>query len=156
MSIKRIVSGGQTGVDRAGLDAAMAVGLEVGGWCPKGRQAEDGVIPENYPLRETKTRSYTERTCLNVRDSDGTLILHTGSLEGGTKRTLELALQLGKPCLVLNIDEKPDKEKFSAWVTGQNIFALNVAGPRESKRPGIQKRAAAFLLTLLESVGALN
>jgi predicted Rossmann fold nucleotide-binding protein DprA/Smf involved in DNA uptake len=150
MPIKSIVSGGQTGVDRAGLDAAMAVGLEVGGWCPKGRQAEDGVIPEKYSLRETKTRSYAERTRLNVQDSDGTLILNTGSLEGGTKRTLELALQLGKPCLVLNIDEKPDNETFSAWVTKHNISVLNVAGPRESKRPGIQKGAAAFLSSLLE------
>lgn len=150
MTLRKIVSGGQTGVDRAGLDAALALGIEIGGWCPKGRRAEDGVIPSIYPLRETKTENYTERTRLNVRDSDGTLILNVGALDGGTKRTFEFALELRKPCLVVNLDKEPNAGEFKAWLEQHKVAVLNVAGPRERKRPGLQARATVFLQKLLK------
>mgnify|MGYP003793290687 CR=1 FL=1 len=89
--IKKIVSGGQTGVDRAALDVAMQLGIPVGGWCPRGRRAEDGRIPDSYPLREASSVNYAKRTELNVRDSDGTLILSGGPLTGGTALTESLA-----------------------------------------------------------------
>ena len=95
-----IVSGGQTGVDRAALDAAMALGLEVGGWCPKGRRAADGPIPDSYPLTETKCNKYRTRTRWNVRDSDATLILCEGEPTGGTALTVQFCEQLNKPFLI--------------------------------------------------------
>ncbi len=152
MPVKKVISGGQTGVDRAGLDAALAFGIKVGGWCPKGRRAEDGVIPDNYPLRETKTADYIERTRLNVIDSDGTLILNVGELDGGTKRTFELALELHKPCLVVELDREPNAGEFRAWLEQHKVEVLNVAGPRESKSPGLQARATVYLSWLLEEV----
>jgi len=152
MRLRKIISGGQTGVDRAGLDAALALGIEIGGWCPKGRRAEDGAIPDIYPLRETKADDYPERTRLNVRDSDGTLILNVGPLDGGTKRTYELALELRKPCSLVDLDEEPNVGKFKTWLEQHNVGILNVAGPRESKRPGLQARATAFLRKLFAEV----
>src|SRR5688572_12994856 len=92
-SVQRIVSGGQTGVDRGALDAAIALGIEHGGWCPRGRLAEDGQIPRRYQLTETKTSKYRERTERNVLDSDGTLILFRALLSGGTELTRRLAVQ---------------------------------------------------------------
>ncbi|PSQ85488.1 MAG: molybdenum cofactor carrier, partial [Bacteroidetes bacterium QH_2_63_10] len=86
--MRKIISGGQTGVDRAALDAALAFNVPVGGWCPKGRRAEDGQIPDRYPLEETPSEAYEQRTAWNVRDSDGTLIITDGSLEGGTALTM--------------------------------------------------------------------
>src|SRR3989442_2721366 len=96
-----IVSGGQTGVDRAALDTALALGLPCGGWCPRGRRAEDGPLPTRYPLRETPSSSYPERTVWNVRDSDGTLILHRGRLSGGTALTLRLVSRHGRHSLAV-------------------------------------------------------
>ena len=98
-----IVTGGQTGVDRATLDTALSLFLPVRGWCPKGRLAEDGVIPSVYPLQETTSTDYAVRTEWNVRDSDATLILAYGSLTGGTKLTEELAQRYNRPSLVLNV-----------------------------------------------------
>ena len=95
--LEKIVSGGQTGVDRAALDVAMSLGIPCGGWCPKGRKAEDGRIPDRYPLRETDSASYRKRTILNVADSDGTLILAVGELRGGTLATKRAASELRKP-----------------------------------------------------------
>src|SRR5204862_1053873 len=89
--IARVVSGGQTGVDRAALDVALGLGLPCGGWCPKGRRAEDGPLPERYPLRETPWSGYPQRTQWNVRDSDGTLVLLNGEPDRGTRLTIELA-----------------------------------------------------------------
>jgi predicted Rossmann fold nucleotide-binding protein DprA/Smf involved in DNA uptake len=93
----KIISGGQTGVDRAALDAALAAGIALGGWCPKGRLAEDGPLPEHYPLEQTPRRSYRQRTEWNVRDSDGTLVLYWGELQGGTLATVKLADQYRRP-----------------------------------------------------------
>src|SRR5437660_8666127 len=97
----KLISGGQTGVDRAALDVALELGLPCGGWCPRGRKAEDGVIPDRYPLAETPSPSYRQRTRWNVRDSDGTLILVRGRPTGGTALTLASARRLGKPVLVV-------------------------------------------------------
>ncbi len=93
---EKIVSGGQTGVDRAALDAALALGVPCGGWCPRGRRAEDGEIPARYPLRETPLPTYEQRTEWNVRDADGTLVLTRGPASGGTALTLALAERLGR------------------------------------------------------------
>src|SRR5262245_55320595 len=102
-----IRSGGQTGVDRAALDVALELGLPCGGWCPRGRRAEDGPIPDHYPLRETRSPAYPVRTRWNVRDSDGTLILTRGRPDRGTLLTEELARDMGKPLLVVGLNEPP-------------------------------------------------
>ena len=127
-----IISGGQTGVDRAALDAALELGIPCGGWCPKGRKAEDGPIPERYPLKETDSSSYPVRTEMNVRDSDGTLILTWGRPTGGTALTIRLARRHGKPCLVVDLKKPPDPSSLRAWLEKKQIGVLNVAGPRES------------------------
>src|SRR5437870_10377236 len=96
--LTKIISGGQTGVDRAALDVALELGLPCGGWCPRGRRAEDGPIPERYPLQEMKSPAYPPRTARNVRDSDGTVILTRGQPDRGTALTIELAERYRKPC----------------------------------------------------------
>jgi hypothetical protein len=139
-----IVSGGQTGVDRAALDAAMACGLPVGGWCPAGRRAEDGAIDARYPLQETPLPDYAQRTAWNVRDSDGTLVLTEGLVEGGTARTLAEAAGLGRPALHLDL-RRARADRVVGWMEAGGIRTLNVAGPRASEAPGIYGRARAFL-----------
>jgi hypothetical protein len=147
--VERIVSGGQTGVDRGALDAALALGIACGGWCPAGRRAEDGTVPAPYPLTETAEPDYAVRTRLNVRDSDATLILLTGPLEGGTALTRRLAAEAGRPCRVVDLDAPPPASELHAWLGGAAVRVLNVAGPRESQRPGIQERARAYLTAAL-------
>jgi predicted Rossmann fold nucleotide-binding protein DprA/Smf involved in DNA uptake len=144
-----IVSGGQTGVDRAALDVALELGIPCGGWCPRGRLAEDGPIPARYPLRESASPDYAERTRLNVRDSDATLVLTRGAPTGGTALTLRLADELGRPALVLDLATAPRPEAAARWIAGRGIAVLNVAGPRESGAPGIYAEAAAFLRAAL-------
>ncbi|MFP4500089.1 MAG: putative molybdenum carrier protein [Candidatus Hydrogenedentota bacterium] len=151
---KKIVSGGQTGVDRAALDVAMRLGIPCGGWCPKGRFAEDGRIPPTYPLIETPAREYAERTCWNVRDSDGTLILTFGEPAGGTALTRVFALQEHKPHLVIDLETKPTVTGAHRWINNHNIAVLNVAGPRASTVPGIYPLATQFLETLFAELGA--
>lgn len=148
--IGKIVSGGQTGVDRAALDVALDLGVACGGWCPKGRRAADGPISRHYPLTETPWEGYPQRTEWNVRDSDGTLILTRGRLDGGTALTRELAEKMGKPLLLLDLAEQPDPAEVSVWAEGHGIGVLNVAGPRERNCPGIYAAAAAFLHRALE------
>jgi hypothetical protein len=140
-----VVSGGQTGVDRAALDAALALGLPCGGWCPRGRRAEDGAVPDRYPLRETPSTAYPERTEWNVRDSDGTLVLHRGRLRGGTALTLRLARRYRRPALAVDMAVPPAATAVRRWLERERIGRLNVAGPRESEQPGIHDQAAAFL-----------
>jgi hypothetical protein len=147
--IQKLVSGGQTGVDRAALDVTLELGLPCGGWCPQGRRAEDGVIPERYPLRETPWSGYPQRTEWNVRDSDGTLILTNGEPDRGTALTRELAERLKKPHLVIDLDQHPDVSEARTWLLRENIAVLNVAGPRESSCPGIGVQAARFLREML-------
>jgi len=152
--VGRIVSGGQTGADRAALDWAIARGIPHGGWCPPGREAEDGPIPARYQLTEALSGGYRRRTRLNVEDSDGTLILNLGELEGGTLETQRFAQRLKKPCLVVQLDSAVLQElTFPAleWLRAHRIRTLNIAGPRESKRPGIHAAATVFLDALARS-----
>lgn len=148
MILKKIISGGQTGVDRAALDAAMKAGIPVGGFCPKGRLAEDGVIPDSYPLQELELTEYRFRTMKNVVESDGTLVLNKGGLSEGTKLTCDYAAQHLKPILVVQLDASPIVEPSHVvrWLRGQQIAVLNIAGPRESKlQDGIYREAFSYL-----------
>ena len=149
----KIVSGGQTGADRAALDWALANGLPCSGWCPLGRLAEDGVIDTRYPLRECPEPSPAQRTEWNVRNSDGTLIVSLASrLIGGTRLTADLAKRLAKPHLVLAKDAgelSAQAEALRQFITANNIAVLNVAGPRASGEPGIAVHLTALLNTAL-------
>jgi hypothetical protein len=152
--LRKIVSGGQSGVDRAALDAALALGIPVGGWCPRGRIAEDGRIGRRYCLLETPSRNYPQRTEWNVRDSDATLIVNCGRLDGGTLATARLALERHrKPLFVIELGKRVRREGFRAWLRRYRVRVLNVAGPRESKRPGIHRQARTLLLGLFGSIG---
>jgi len=154
--IERIVSGGQTGVDRAALDAALAFGMPCGGWCPRGRKAEDGRIPDRYPLSETVGASYPERTALNVADSDGTLVITRGPLTGGTALTAQIARQRGRPCLVLTLDGAVDLTAMVQWLEMHCIAVLNVAGPRESQQPGIYVESRRLMERVLTGNASLR
>jgi hypothetical protein len=147
----RVFSGGQTGVDRAALDAALALGLPVGGWCPRGRRAEDGPVPDRYPLRETPSADYAERTERNVRDSDATLILHRGRMSGGTRLTAELARRLGKPLLARDLAKPIDVGGIADWLDANDVRILNCAGPRESGAPGIGEESRRFFAALFRA-----
>ena len=146
---EKIISGGQTGVDRGALDAATEAGLAVGGWCPKGRRAEDGPIPDRYRLRETPTEVYSDRTKRNVAEGDATLILCRGPLSGGTAYTAEVAAGLGKPLIVLNPDEDRSIDAARLWLDATRPRTLNVAGPRDSSDAGIERVAAEWMNRLL-------
>src|SRR5205823_12196903 len=145
----KIISGGQTGVDRAALDVALELGLPCGGWCPKGRRAEDGAIPENYPLQETPTDAYPERTEWNVRDSDATLILTRGKPDRGTALTRKLARRLKKPYRVVDLANANCAEEVRAWLAAHAVKTLNIAGPRESSQKDIARDAGAMLRSVL-------
>lgn len=151
-----IISGGQTGVDRAALDVAIELGLPVWGWVPKGRLAEDGRIPDRYVnLRETDTPDYPRRTFLNVRDSDATLILSNGPLTGGSLFTMETAVKLGRPSLHVDLTGKSDAAAATAireWLQKTSPRTLNVAGPRASGDAAIGVRAAAVLRQVLQEL----
>src|SRR5262249_54242221 len=136
----RIISGGQTGVDRAALDVALELGINCGGWCPRGRRAGGGPIPETYPLGETPWDGYPQRTEWNVRDSDGTLILTQGESDRGTALTVQLAEQKKKPFLVIDLESNWDIAAVRAWGERHQIRTLNVAGPRASSAPGIDEK----------------
>ena len=151
--IEKIVSGGQTGVDRAALDVARELGLPCGGWCPKGRKAEDGPIASRYPLQETPSDDYAQRTVWNVRDSDGTLILTRGQPTEGTALTIEVAGRQGKPHLVMDLNEQPDRATVRAWTIMHRIRVLNIAGPREEKSPGSYVQASQFLREVFSTGG---
>lgn len=152
LSVQKLISGGQTGADRAALDFAIERGLEHGGWCPRGRKAEDGTIPSNYQLTETESANYRSRTVRNVVDSDATLILNIGELEGGSLETLRIAEQRGKPVRVVQLDSALADEDLAdvrEWLQNVQVMSLNIAGPRESKRPGIFEATCALLRRLL-------
>jgi hypothetical protein len=150
--LNKIVSGGQTGVDRAALDAAQSRDIDVDGWCPNGRRAEDGSIPERYPLRETPTEDYGQRTTWNVRDSDGTLIISDDRpLHGGTARTVEEARTQNKPLLHVRTTDPVPVEMIRAWREDNNVRILNVAGPRASEAQGIYERALDILGRFLDA-----
>ncbi len=144
-----VISGGQSGVDRAALDVARLLGLRCGGWCPRGRWAEDGPIDPAYPLTETPSARPIQRTVWNLRDSDATLVLLFGPARGGTLATLRHARLLGRPCRAVNLATPVSPMPSRRWIAARQIARLNVAGPRESEAPGIHRRAADFLLLLL-------
>lgn len=134
-NLVKIISGGQTGVDRAALDAAMAHNFPVGGWCPEGRLAEDGVIPDRYPLQELPAAGYRQRTLQNVRYSNATLIIYFDTLSGGTEQTLAFCLKEHKPYRLIDAEAiNTDKavEKVLRFLGQGEDKVLNVAGPRSS------------------------
>ena len=149
-----IRSGGQTGVDRAALDAAIDAGIPCGGWCPAGRRAEDGPIPARYALDETDSCDYAERTRLNVRDSHATLIVTRGPPTGGTAMTEDIAHEMGRARQIVDLSAAgfdPDRsaDEVFGWIAECGVSILNVAGPRESTIPGIYGAARPFLDRLL-------
>lgn len=135
----RIRSGGQTGVDRAALDWAIANGIPHAGWCPRGRLANDGPLPSRYQLQETPSAGWSQRTRLNVRDADATLILHAGPLQGGTRLTLRLARQMDKPVHLVDLLSPLEEqiEQTRRWWQALGATELNVAGPSEEREPGV-------------------
>ncbi len=143
--VEKIISGGQTGVDRAALDVALAMGISCGGWCPRGRRAEDGCIPSRYPLVEMTSANYAARTKRNVREADATLILFRGEPSGGTLLTQRTVARLGKPYLSVDLHAPTALAAIVAWLRESTIRILNVAGPRESQSPGIALQATQLL-----------
>ncbi len=145
LRISRILSGGQTGADRAALDWAIAHGIPHGGWCPRGRRAEDGPIAALYALLETPSRDYEQRTRWNVRDSDGTLIVsRAAKLTGGSEFTARCAERLGRPWLHAH-PGADEVERLRGFLERHRIGTLNVAGPRASNDPGIYGYASSVL-----------
>jgi hypothetical protein len=151
-SIRKIVSGGQTGVDRAALDFAIRRGIPHGGYCPKGRRSESGRIAAKYRLTECDSSDYAMRTALNVVHSDGTLILTRGRPEGGTQLTTAFCEQYGKPSFVIDLERALAIDAFAAWLRRHEVAILNVAGPRESKQSGIGRQAKAALEALFATI----
>lgn len=149
--IKKVISGGQTGADRAALDVALSMGLAAGGWCPAGRLADDGPIDTRYPLQETANIDHTVRTENNVRDSDGSLILHCGDPRGGTAYAIEMARQLHKPVLVVDLTAPPSAEEFCHWVGKHDVQTIHIGGQRESSAPGIYRQAFALISEYLDN-----
>lgn len=153
-----IISGGQTGIDRQALDVAIESGIPHGGWCPLGRLAEDGPIPDRYRLQETASANYSERTRLNILHSDGTLVLHGGQPEGGTALTIKLAKKLAKPLLAIDFFGTPHLnhdwvvQQALDWIENHSIFILNIAGPRLSSSPHLTTIVRPFLENLVAAV----
>lgn len=147
--IEVIVSGGQTGADRAALDVAIELNINHHGWCPKGRKAEDGIIPDRYILRETETDDYSERTKLNIRDSDGTVIFVPSTsikVTDGTLLTIKEVYERKKPHLIIDVSQNKNiNDLFEKWVIKNNIKIINIAGPRESQHPGIYQDVKEIL-----------
>ena len=179
--IVRIISGGQTGADRGGLDAAIYAGIAHGGWCPKGRKAEDGPIPAIYGLKETKSANYKIRTEWNVRDADATIIFTDGELEGGSLATARFCEKHGKPWLHVDLLKEETRHpgliasyrqphivrRMRDWLTGSGDFdgrtpkppeecVLNIAGQRESKAQMLQHRVKILVVDLLIETGSAS
>ena len=155
MSSLKIVSGGQTGIDRGALDAALDAGATCGGWCTADCIAEDGVIDSRYPLTPLPSGGYPERTRKNVSDSDGTLIIYFGSLDGGTALTADYCRKLGRPCLSIDAAGRTPAEAAApatGFIQAHEIATLNVAGPRASKQPMAHEYAREVIRLLLEAL----
>jgi hypothetical protein len=157
MSLEKLVTGGQTGVDRGALDAALEAQLPAGGWCPADRAAEDGRVPERYPVTPLARGGYRARTLRNVQDSDGTAILAPGALSGGTRLTLAFCQRHGKPVLVVDasrVREADAAGELARFVAHHQIRTLNVAGPRASGWPEGHTYARDTLRALFTRVRA--
>lgn len=152
LPLQKIVSGAQTGVDRAALDVAILLGMPHGGWCPQGRLAEDGPISIHYNLQETESRRYYVRTELNVKESDGTLILFRRLITQGTALTRRCADHYRRPLLCLDLGRPTDayRDIIRHWLVEHQIATLNIAGPRESSAPGIAAEVRSFLIHVLK------
>lgn len=149
----KVVSGAQTGVDRAALDAALDCGVSAGGWCPEGREAEDGTIPIKYPVKELEGGGYRQRTKRNIIDSDGTVIIYYGYPAGGTELTIFLAIKEKKPYLLidaLEISQDRAAKKVREFIETNKIICLNVAGPRASREPEAYGYTKKVLLEVLQ------
>lgn len=158
--IDLVISGGQTGVDRAALDVAIAMGIRHGGWCPKGRRAEDGVISEKYNLTETSSEDYSERTILNIKDSDATLIFVPSipiNTTDGTRLTIKEVFERKKSYLLIDLSrEQNPSKKIEEWAANSSIKILNIAGPRESQSPGIYELVYEHLMKAFKSMMSKN
>ena len=169
--LTKVISGGQTGVDQAALRAARNCGLEIGGWCPPGRMCEAGVIPAEFPLKETEQDRTSgapdiprsQRTEWNVRDSDGTLVIRVGEAsrsdaateeesDPGTKWAVKCAKRFGRPLLVCDVADPNAKQKIQEWLRHNPIKVLSVGGPAESTSPGIGERAYRLLRGVFEAL----
>ncbi|ABC77638.1 putative molybdenum carrier protein [Syntrophus aciditrophicus] len=151
-AITKIISGGQTGADRAALDFAIKHHIPYGGWVPKGRLAEGGRVPETYQLQEMPTSDYSKRTEKNVLDSDGTLIISHGILKGGSALTEFFAEQYKKPCLHIDLDRISIEDAatlINSWTVSHHIQVLNIAGPRAGKDPEIYQATMDLLEVFL-------
>lgn len=149
-----IVSGGQTGADRAALDVAIELAIPHRGWAPRGRLAEDGVLAERYRLAETPMADPAQRTEWNVRDSEATLIVSHGALSGGSALTERFARDYGRPCLHLDLSAESAERAFTRltrWLVAGGFATLNVAGPRASEDPAIYAATRSLLLRVLSS-----
>ncbi len=165
-ALRRVISGGQTGVDQAALRAAKDCGLEIGGWCPPGRVCEAGVIPEEFPLRETEQERSPDapdvprsrRTEWNVRDSDATLVIGyrdrsaRAANDPGTEWAIRCAARYGRPLLVCDFDDQDAARKIEQWLAANGIKVLSVGGPSESSALGIGEKAYALLKGVFESL----
>jgi Circularly permutated YpsA SLOG family len=159
--LMKVISGGQTGVDQAALRAARDCGLQIGGWCPPGRECETGVIPPEFPLQESEQERSpnapdvprSQRTEWNVRDSDGTLVIQAGdgTADPGTDWTIECAARLEKPLLVCQVDDPNAVQMIRRWMGNFRIETLNVGGPSESSAPAIGEKAYELLLLVFKT-----
>jgi hypothetical protein len=150
----KIVSGAQTGVDRAALDAAIECGTEAGGWCPEGRLSEDGIIPGKYPVKELPKSGYRQRTKRNVIDSDGTVIIYFGYPTGGTEQTIGFCIKEQKPYLLIDAEEldiEHASKKIQQFIIQRFISILNVAGPRASGEPRAYEYTKKVILDVLQN-----
>jgi hypothetical protein len=151
----KIISGGQTGVDRAALDVALRHGIECGGWCPAGRLDEFGKIPDHYPVQELQGGGFTERTLQNVKESDGTVVIYSAELRGGTEQTVRFCVELKRPHHLIDaskISAEGAAKLIGDFVRKNKINILNVAGPRQSEWPegyAYASRAVDIFLTTL-------
>ena len=162
-ALRKVIAGGQTGVDQAALRAARDCGLEIGGWCPPGRESEAGVIPAEFPLQETEQERSndapdvprSQRTEWNVRDADGVLVIGSASLEeggredAGTKWAMECAARYEKPLLSCDVEDHDVPGKIRQWLMEFRIETLSVGGPSEGTSPGIGRKTYALLVGVL-------
>jgi Circularly permutated YpsA SLOG family len=149
----KIISGGQTGVDRAALDVALRHGIKCCGWCPAGRLDEFGKIPDHYPIQELQGGGFTERTLQNVKDSDGTVVIYAVELRGGTEQTVRCCVDLKRPHQLIDasrVGTEDAAELIADFVRKNKIDILNVAGPRQSEWPEGYAYASRALSAFLE------
>jgi len=157
MNLQRIVSGGQTGADRAALDAALDADFPCGGWCPQGRAAEDGPLPKNYPLQELSGSGYRQRTIKNIEDSDATVIFYFKRPTGGTELTLIQCIRLLKPYQLIDASIIPPARAgqiMHTFAQEQAVGVLNVAGPSEGRTPGTYSYVLVAVQSLIKACRA--